>query len=892
MDDADRIERLVEEHAGPGWLWQNDPVWLTVFPERVKLPEHGWKLHVSSRAATFLELARDLLPVLRAEGCAFKLARSSQVLEGLNDGVTSPATVGKAFTVYPDQRRFRELGLRLSALLRGRQGPRVLSDRRIVPDAPVYYRYGPFTRAWRSDARGQMVTRLHGPDGEEFDALATLRYRQPSWVTDPFTGTPAGGVPAEPELILGDHYLVVDGIYESARGNVYRAIDQRDGKRVVIKQARALVDERAAVGDIRLRLRNERRVLQVLDGLSGVPRFVDHFRCGKDEFLVTTDCGPCNLAEEISRNGRYIIAGKGAGARTLDRLARQLARIVISLHERRVLIRDLAPKNIVVDGLDITVIDFGLAWHDDVYIPGGTLGYAPTRQLQNAPPRETDDLHALGMTLLCALLGTTPVTLGKDPELPRLRALQALRSSYGNAPGGIVGAIADLLSDDSGHARNAIRRLASGTMLYGFRASAPLPLIPAFSPELAGEITCNVRADLLSQTETLLDLAGNSPTAHDASIYSGSAGIGLELLQHADLPAVSKCLQDLVGFTSQAISRAGLPPGLFVGSTGTALFLQAARDHGIDVASGDVAASIPSAGWTPAGDDLIVGSSGVGLGHLLLYRASGDPAHMEVARNCAIMLAEASQPGSAFDVDAQPGHAAIDSTAGRAHGLAGVLELLLSFAEDTEEEWALSAAAGRAAVLAEHARPLISLVSKRAPGVLSLAGSWCQGLTGIAYSLLHASDVLADPSFAGLAGQAGIACDAHLPRLIALGQCCGASGVGNLLIDLAVREQDQRYWDAANNVAVHMLMRSAGPPDHPMFVDSAFAGPSASWAFGLAGILTFFRRLSACGGDHRRLPPGGADPSAPAFLDRSHSSGKDLAQATAAERRVTSAHVR
>src|SRR3954465_12038320 len=114
-----RVERSVRDHAGPPYRIRGDATWLVLWPEAATMPEHGWKLHISTRASTFAELVDRLVPVLLAEGVVFKLARSPQVLARLNNGLSSPATVGKAFTIYPDQRRVRDLGLRLAALLKG-----------------------------------------------------------------------------------------------------------------------------------------------------------------------------------------------------------------------------------------------------------------------------------------------------------------------------------------------------------------------------------------------------------------------------------------------------------------------------------------------------------------------------------------------------------------------------------------------------------------------------------------------------------------------------------------------------------------------------------------------------------------------------------------------------
>ncbi|MEV6304056.1 protein kinase [Actinoplanes sp. NPDC051861] len=452
MGRVDVIERLVRESAAPGFRVDTTPTWVRVSPPAAELPEHGWKLHISARAVAYVDVVRVVVPVLLAERCPFKLAVSEEVLRRLNDGVSAPALVGKAITVYPDQDRTRDLGLRLVALLSGVGGPRVLSDRRVDASAPVYYRYGPFLQ--RPDAQADEPMR--GPDGTEFDGAATLVYRQPPWTVDPFTGQAASEANRIPEPVLfGGRYRVCDVIQSSARGDVLRAVDTVSGDPVVIKQARAYVAEENGSLDTRLRLRNERRVLHAVDGMTGVPRLLDHFRHGADEFLALSDEGPSNLRDAVRR------AGGRMSARTLRRLAADLAAILLDLHRRGVVLRDLAPKNVVLRGERVSVVDFGLASYDGVHFEGGTPGFAPARQCRGEAPDAADDLHALGMTIWFAMTGRDPVWIETDMEAPRAEALRVVHERYGAQPKGLPGEVAALLSGDADVARSAAARLAS-----------------------------------------------------------------------------------------------------------------------------------------------------------------------------------------------------------------------------------------------------------------------------------------------------------------------------------------------------------------------------------------------------------------------------------------------
>ncbi|NUW44448.1 hypothetical protein HT134_30620 [Nonomuraea rhodomycinica] len=810
-----------------------------------------------------------LVPLLVAEGCVFKLARSRQVLHELNDGRTVPESVGKAFTVYPDQHRVRDVGLLLARTLTGHQGPRVLSDRRVSADAPVYYRYGGFVTRRSTDVRGQSITQLRGPAGEEFDEAAGLSYRQPSWVEDPFTGARPEPGRSGDDLLLSGRYRVVVGIREAAQGNVYRAIDERTGGRVVVKQARAFVAEHGDGNDGRLRLRNERRVLEALDGVAGVPRFLDHFRYGDDEFLVTTDRGPATLAEDVRRNGPYR-TGPGAGARSLDRLAGELARILTAVHERGVMMRDLSAANVVI-GDGASLIDFGLASYDGLHLSGLTPGYAPARQVRGEPPRAADDLHALGMTLVYAATGLHPVTLGDDPELPRTRALQTVSRYHGPTPSGTMSAVVDLLGDEE-RARAAVLRLASGDdrrtvspptpvatapvatapvvtapvvtapVVTAPVVAGPVVAAPVVTADVAAEVLDNLVGDLLDLVDGVLEAPAGTKAANDASVYSGSAGIGLELLHHRHRPAAERKLRELVDFTVRVTAPLTPQPGLFTGVTGTDVFLQEAGDRGISPAGGRPGRSLPPPEWRPEAADLTDGDAGAGLGHLYFHRLTGDPADLEAARRCArAVVAERPLPRAS-----RPGEA--DVTAGRAHGLAGTTALLLGLAEETGESWVLEAAADRVRLLSERARVLVREAED--PAAEPMTMSWCRGLAGVGPTLLHASKVLGDPALADLARRGADVCVARMSRLSALGQCCGVAGVGNYLLTLAELEQSERHRAAAYDLATHLLLRSAGSPLHPtFFAPGDPPARSLSWAQGLTGVVTFFRRLAYGGPD-------------------------------------------
>ena len=751
----------------------------------------------------------------------------------------------------------------LAHLLRGRAAPRVLSDRRVAADAPVYYRYGPIDKPWGADAQGKLVMTLTGPDGEEFPALATLRYRQPAWAVDPFTGEPGARdwersphTSADASTRLGDYYEIDAGIVHAGRGDVMRAVDVRDGSRVIVKQSRALVDEGEDGVDTRLRVRNERRVLAVLEGVDGVAGYVDHFRAGTDEFLVTRDVGRRNLADDVTENGRYATAGApdAVPGRTLEQLAQQLATVILAVHERGVLIRDLNPRNVVVapDG-SAKLIDLGLAGHNGLYLPGGTSGYSSARQFRHQEPTTGDDLVALGTTLCYAWSALPAVVLSTDVDEPRRIALRMIRARCGEAPGGVLGLICDLLGMDDPRVQEAARRMAAGD----FSAGA------ADADRASGARAGDRRADRRDRREPAERPHGADSQGPDrgAAHRTGRRG-RLRLPRRRGHRAGAVGTPGDPGCSGPR-RRAGAvqPAGRRRGPAGAGVVDRADRARRVPAqrraASGCPGPCRPpttdpysvetlDADWKPEYSDLISGASGIGLGHLLLHDLDGRPEHLDIARLCAEHILANAMP----DAHSQPGllgdASGVAPSAARGHGLAGTVDALAVIGVRLADDTILAGADERARELVRRADRLVAQSGR--PTTAPLAASWCQGLAGIALSLLTAGEYLNDSGYTDAARRAADACIALVPRMDKPTQCCGLAGIGNMLIDVACREGDERYWEAARAVVAQLLVRSAGPADHPVFVRDHPGEYSASWAYGIAGILSFFRRLSRGGG--------------------------------------------
>lgn len=846
------------------WIFAHHDGWTPV--------AQGWKLHISARPSTLTRTLQVALPVLARHRCNFKVVRNSSVLWELNSTRAEPSAVGKAITVYPPQEVLRVVASALGDALAGLRGPRVRSDRRLRHDSPVYYRYGPIAARLRQNINGEVEPLLTAPDGSVVSGVATPFYRAPSWVADPFIATtPVRDEPLRkgPPL-LGGRYQVTKGISHTARGIVCRARDTATGGAVVIKQAYAHVSESDACGsegdgtvsDLTHRLRNERRLLYALRGIPRVPQVLDHFAHSDSEFLVTSDLGPRNLRQDTADHGTYL--PWGTGRRSLVRLAADLLSVLDSVHRRGVVVRDLTPKNIVLTSTGrIGLIDFELSRYQGVQYDGWTPGYAAPGQSRGVAAASADDYFSLGATLVYAATGMDPVCIPPQSPDDVPKTLRLLADVYHPRHTALFDVIAGLLSSQRCTRRRAAaalrggrpyRRPAAGRRLVRHppRDFAARPAPPPPSDQAAVDrVVRHSSGELIGQVGALV--SEEDPRGRLTNAYLGSAGLGLELLHHLDVPGAGEALSELAGWTVRCEPTMERPRGLYFGSMGTAVFLMAAArklgslplfDAGLEVAD----RALTSAKERES-DDHIHGLAGIGTGWLLLHRLTGEKSFLTAAEHCADSLMAGRFWNTDGDSQASPAlrRAGINVGVGFGHGLAGTAEFLVS----------CSAATGDAR-MATEARQRYKLVLSELPGLIagvrssrarSMSLSWCQGFAGIGSSLVRAAE--AGPhrehreEYLDAARGLGLLCLARAPHVPLVTQCCGLAGVGELMLDLAGTDEPELalFRRHAFTVVGLILTRSGGTAGSPVFPDTTLTASSNGWANGATGVLSYFRRL-------------------------------------------------
>ncbi|MFF8970056.1 class III lanthionine synthetase LanKC [Streptomyces sp. NPDC014995] len=668
-----------------GWEAARIGDWLTLTPlgadgTPAPGPGQGWKIHASATRANAAEIAEIVWDYCVPRRIPFKFVPGPHLLHLRNTKYAARDSSGKFVTVYPaDEEQLHTVLRELGALLRGFEGPYILTDLR-WDDGPLYVRYGAFARMFVVDERGSLVPAVRDGDGKLVPDRRAPSFQVPEWVTLPAFLEPH--LAARNTTTVGElPYRIEKALHFSNGGGVYAGTDVRDGRRVVLKEGRPHAGLASDGADAIARLEREKRALEAVAGTGVVPEVRDWFTLGDHRFLVMdfVEGRPLNAffaerhpllapdpdPEAVAAYTAWAVRVHGAVERAVEKV-----------HARGIVFNDLHVFNIMVapDEESVVLIDFEAA------APAEENG----RQVVAhpgffAPPDRRGaevDRYALACLRLALFLPVTTlfvVDRGKAAHLAEVIAEQ-----FPDVPRDFLAeAVAEITRapSDGGPAPDG----------GGTAAPAPVPSAPASRVEPGDwphSRDSMVKAILASATPERDDRLFPG----DITQFSDGGGLGLAHGAAGVLYALAATGTDRYDegerwlLKRTAPAPTGTPLGLYDGLAGVAhvLDLLGHRQRALDLVDG-----ILRERWQNLSSDLHGGLAGLGLvlGHLA--RTTGETRLRERAAEAAgILVRRLGEP------------AAPRRRAGLLRGASGPALFLLRQYEATGERALLEAAAG------------------------------------------------------------------------------------------------------------------------------------------------------------------------------------------------------
>ncbi|MBF9135131.1 class III lanthionine synthetase LanKC, partial [Plantactinospora sp. S1510] len=439
-----------------GWEREPNDDWLIYGPEDGKLPQQGWKIHVSACLDNAERVLETVWDYCVPRGISFKFLRGPRMLLMRNSKYARRGSSGKFVTIYPRDESELELACKeLADRLDGEAGPYILSDLRYGA-GPVYVRYGGFAARYCVSGDGQVVPAVEDERGTLVPDRRDPVFHVPAWVDLPeFLGPHLAARNATTTTDLP--YRIERVIHFSNGGGLYVGRDTRTDTQVVLKEARPHAGLDATGTDAITRLTREADVLRQLADVPQVARVHDQFVLGDHHFLALEFIEGQALNKVLVERYPLIdadatpaeLAGYTAWAM---RIHEQVEQIIDAIADHGIVYGDLHLFNVMVGPDDrVTLVDF------EVAAPVADASRPALRNQAFAAPRDRTglavDRYALACLRLALFLPLTQMVrlapakaahladvIAAHFPVPRDFLLPAVAEIRGDAPVGTVAA--------------------------------------------------------------------------------------------------------------------------------------------------------------------------------------------------------------------------------------------------------------------------------------------------------------------------------------------------------------------------------------------------------------------------------------------------------------------
>ena len=807
---------------------------------------------MSASTRNAIDVLEAVLPVIGKHRSAFKVARDRLTLAQLNEGWFGPTQIGKFLTLYPrNEGEALAVAKQLVAATSGMSGPRVPSDRRLVPDAPVYYRYGAFRGRWRETPLGDVEDVLERPDG----TLVADRRRRvavlPDWVVDPFEAAGMRVSPPPTLLSVADRYLIVKSLSPATVVTIYLTVDTSAGRRAVLKRIPLETGTDVTPEGVIASLEHEREAMERLEPSGIFPRPWDVFVDGDHAFLAMEhlDGVPLDtwIDDRVGDRGR-------CDTDEVCRVLGSLADALVAIHELGYVYADLKSEHVIVgDDLSVRMLDTETMLHaDEPFVkPMRTGGYASPEQWRGERPEPADDVHAFGAIVYEALTGTRAFDAPQRHHL----LVRPLRAMAPAAPQHLVALAESCLARTRADRppSTGLRALVASRTRVEVARPVPPPPRDAW-PSVLARVLAETQREAGKAWWTFPDDAG--PTCR--YLGNGVAGVAYSLCELAPLAndIDAEAIHEVVGaaarwLSSQRPLRATPIGGLYVGESGIGVSLMSIGERLArpDLVADGLARIRQTAGRELESPDLFNGVAGRLRAHLWAWRVSGAAIDLDhAADDIRRLLSMRAVSADGTHIWRYPDdHAGLSGRhhLGYAHGAAGIADALLDAVAVFSAADSCSSLSSSARQVVEGVVRHLAATARSGPpdgGVHWTAHAdddltsayWCHGTTGVARFLVrcHRARIDAGADVIGLirGGCRTIASQTHLGA----SQCHGLAGSVELLSDAHALLGDDTFAADARRLA-SLLMPFTGPAEEG--VDDEWSPALMTGATGLARAM-------------------------------------------------------
>jgi len=822
------------------WQVRRHGMWFHCGADGNKLPEQGWKIHISATRTNAEDVIERVSSILFAAGDSdFKFALDLPTLFLLNSKNWPRSASGKFITIYPpNDGRFLHLIEELYLALRDFQGPYILSDRPYKDSRVVFYRYGGMRLCEDLEVTGERTPVLTGPGGEKVPDRRMAYPVTPAWAKMAVSTDEQDDISQSPCLLGEGRFEITSVIEFSSAGGVYRGKDHRTGADVVIKEARPCIEVSGSHDAVTL-LKKEYRLLNMLADTGIAPRPIELFQEEThwflaEEYIPGVSMGAHSASHNVLLRTRPSERDYQVWYGTFRMLALRLIEIVGILHSRNIVFSDLSTSNLIVTeaGNDLKLIDFEAAYQVGVDQPINlyTTGFAAQRRVNGAVADSDDDYYAVGAVLMAYLL---PVNGLFHLKAEAKEEFMASVQADARLPKSVADMILALMRPGA----------EASSALVNFAEMLPpecAPAMPARGSAQAQDYGCvldSILQHLLQSADyerrdRLFPADPKVFVTNPLSVAYGATGIAYtfkKLTGSVPQPIIDWIL-------ARPIHTDCYAPGLYSGLAGIAWVLLECGERSRAEQIFQLASRHRLQGRSV---DLFYGSAGWGLTGLRFFLDTGNELYLDEAIRCANPLLDLIRS----EISSRDGKAQTDRPLGMAHGASGIALFLLYLYLVTREEHFL--AAGREALEAELGAGIQTMDGGLSWGAAGNSQSilypyWRYGSAGVGVAVVRYHKILGDDVYRE--ALESIFIDTDRDYSVLPGRFMGLAGSGDFMLDAWEFTGNRKYLDRAHKVAAGLL--KFGVSRQGLVFPGDFLNRlSCDYGTGSAGIALFLNRL-------------------------------------------------
>lgn len=400
------------------WSSSESNGWVHWHPNGLRLPEQGWKIHISATISNADGILEEVSQYCNANELTFKYIPSDTGLFQRNMKYVDRGSSGKFVTIYPtDESQLIATLEELERRIGGREGPYILSDLR-WNRGPLYIRYGGFRLKYTRDEHDTLIPAIIDPNGQLIPDERTPYFNPPAWLQLPDAIKRQMDTLGTNEPPDGFDYDILDALHFSNGGGVYRATQISTGRKVVLKEGRPYAGLTPDGKDAVSRIKSEAAILEELATEQNIVNILDEFSLFGHHFLSCEFVEGETLNKEIVLKNPNIRANcttddkavyKNWAISVCEQIEEQLERI----HKKGIVFGDLHPNNVMIGGDgNVKFIDLEMATHasDNTRVLSGAPGFVAPDHRRGFEA----DRYALGCIKLTMFVPLT-MLLNLDP---------------------------------------------------------------------------------------------------------------------------------------------------------------------------------------------------------------------------------------------------------------------------------------------------------------------------------------------------------------------------------------------------------------------------------------------------------------------------------------------